>query len=97
MGIQLGPAGRDVATHAGAAEAQHGSGRRGAVGLVQEREDVAVGLGLEAGYVDVQQFQVDSLPTTVIIDQDGNVAYVKVGNSSDLEKKLKTAIDAFRS
>ena len=40
-----------------------------------------------------QAFRVDSLPQTVIINQDGNIAFVKVGNSNDLEKKLKAAID----
>jgi len=38
-----------------------------------------------------KEFQVDSLPQTVIIDQDGNAAFVKVGNSNDLEKKQKSS------
>ena len=49
-------------------------------------------VALDSGIIG-QLFQVNSLPQTVIIDQDGNVAFVKVGNSNDLEKKLKAAID----
>ena len=57
-----------------------------------ESRELKIPVALDSGEIG-RQFRVDSLPQTVIIDQDGNIAFVKVGNSSDLEKKLKSAID----
>lgn len=39
-------------------------------------------------------FNVEAIPQTVIIDAEGKIQFVKVGSSSDMEKKLRVAIDS---
>ena len=39
-------------------------------------------------------FNVEAIPQTVIIDAEGKIQFVKVGSSSDMEKKLRIAIDS---
>ena len=40
-----------------------------------------------------KKFQVESLPQTVIIDQTGKIAFLKIGSSADLKEKLIAAIE----
>jgi thiol-disulfide isomerase/thioredoxin len=49
-------------------------------------------VGLDDGKIG-RQFKADSLPTTVVINPDGEIAFVKVGSSNDIEEKLSAAID----
>ena len=49
-------------------------------------------VGLDDGKIG-RQFKADSLPTTVVINPDGEIAFVKVGSSNDMEEKLSAAID----
>ena len=51
-----------------------------------------VRVGLDSGKL-ANKFGVDSLPTTVIVDPKGNVAFVRVGAADDTELKLKSAIE----
>ncbi len=61
-----------------------------------ETRNLKIPVALDSGAIG-RQFDVHSLPQTVIIDQEGNVAFVKVGSSGDLEQKLKAAIDLLLS
>ncbi|MFT5300745.1 MAG: thiol-disulfide isomerase/thioredoxin [Mariniblastus sp.] len=49
-------------------------------------------VGLDSGEIS-KQFDVTSVPQTVIIDPQGKIAFLGVGNSNDLEEKLKNAIE----
>ncbi len=40
-----------------------------------------------------KKFQVESLPQTVIIDQTGKIAFLKIGSTADLKEKLIAAIE----
>lgn len=57
-----------------------------------ENRNLEFPVALDPGKVG-RQFDVNAIPQTVIIDQTGKVAFVSVGNSADLESKLKAAID----
>jgi len=57
-----------------------------------ESRELDFPVALDSGKIG-QQFDVRSLPQTVVIDRDGKVAFVNVGNSNELETKLKAAID----
>ncbi len=57
-----------------------------------ESRNLEIPVGLDKGEIG-RQFDVDSLPQTVIINPEGVIAFVKVGNSNDLEETLTAAID----
>ena len=50
-------------------------------------------VALDEGEIS-EAFNVEAIPQTVIIDADGKIQFVKVGASSDMEKKLRNAIDS---
>lgn len=58
-----------------------------------EARELDVPVCLDADGKVGRQFQVKSIPQTVIIDQQGRVAFVKVGGSNDMKEKLKAALD----
>lgn len=49
-------------------------------------------VALDSGEIG-KQFQLHSLPMTVVINRQGEIAFVKIGGERDLEIKLKAAID----
>ena len=68
-----------------------GESKQKITGFLESREwDLSV--ALDDGDVS-DEFLVEAIPQTVIIDQQGVIRFVKVGVSNDLQKKLKEAID----
>ena len=57
-----------------------------------ESRNLEIPVGLDSGTIG-RQFKADSLPTTVVINPNGEIAFVKVGSSNDMEEKLAAAID----
>lgn len=50
-------------------------------------------VAMDAGSIG-EKFDVEALPTTIILDREGKIAFVNLGHTANLREKLKSAIDS---
>jgi thiol-disulfide isomerase/thioredoxin len=60
--------------------------------MFMKRREMEMQVGLDNGDIG-DLFDVTSIPQTVIIDQEGKIAFLKVGAEADLENKMGKAIE----